>query len=134
MRVRTRVRTLCLWGEGMHGLTLNELRRANCARQIALRDAGKDSALHWHESRFFEKLLAELGELACAAEDVRAGKPGAVRAAIDEMADVLICLDLLAMSWRVDLSSAVIQKFNARSAEMGIHVWLGEYAKSREVE
>lgn len=118
----------------MSELTLNELREANHKRQVALVDNGKSSSLTWHESRFLEKLFCEIGELVNAIEDVRAGKAGSASAAIDEMADVLICLDLLAMYWRVDLSAAVIRKFNQRSAEWGIDVRLGEFQKSREVE
>lgn len=50
-----------------------------------------------------------------------------IRAGIaDEMGDVLICLDLLAMDLGIDLENATIRKFNASSRKLGIDVLLQE--------
>lgn len=38
----------------------------------------------------------------------------------EELADVIICADLLAMSAGIDLAGAVVRKFNASSEKMGL--------------
>jgi NTP pyrophosphatase (non-canonical NTP hydrolase) len=38
----------------------------------------------------------------------------------EELADVIICADLIAMSVNIDLNAAVIKKFNATSDAMGL--------------
>jgi hypothetical protein len=42
----------------------------------------------------------------------------------EEMADVLICLDLLAMSEGIDLGAATVAKFNATSEKYGLSIKL----------
>lgn len=117
----------------MSGLGLRELRRANYERQLALLEHGTiRSSIEWSGSKHIEKVDDELAELVKAFADYRAG--GSRKALCDEIADVLICLDLFAMAFGVDLSEATVSKFNERSAEWGIPVRLGEHEKSREVE
>ncbi|MFG1227166.1 MazG-like family protein [Xanthobacter wiegelii] len=38
----------------------------------------------------------------------------------EELADVIICVDLIAMRFHIDLSEAVIKKFNATSEKYGL--------------
>ena len=38
----------------------------------------------------------------------------------EELADVIICVDLIAASMGIDLNAAVIQKFNATSEKYGL--------------
>jgi len=38
----------------------------------------------------------------------------------EELADVIICVDLIAASMGIDLNAAVIQKFNATSEKLGL--------------
>lgn len=38
----------------------------------------------------------------------------------EELADVIICVDLIAASMGIDLNAAVIQKFNATSTKYGL--------------
>lgn len=45
---------------------------------------------------------------------------------IDEIADVLICLDLLAMDLRIDISNAVVEKFNRKSDEWNLKTKLNK--------
>lgn len=117
----------------MSGLGLRELRRANYERQLALLEHdGATSTIEFSSAALLEKLDDELAELVKACADYRDDGPR--KALCDEIADVLICLDLFAMAFGVDLSEAVVSKFNERSAEWGIPVRLGEHAKSLEVE
>lgn len=39
----------------------------------------------------------------------------------DELADIIICTDLIAMQAGIDLETAVREKFNATSAKYGLH-------------
>lgn len=72
------------------------------------------------------ELAGEVGE-ACNVvkklEREALGKPGS-RASIDdlaqELADIIICTDLLAMSFDINLQEAIIKKFNATSKKLGL--------------
>ncbi len=102
--------------------TLDALRRANIKR-----------AAEWHgsentpsiEYRFME-LAGEVGE-ACNAQKklsrtdmgIRGGTEGLAHLT-EELADVLICLDLVAMDLGIDLGEAVRMKFNMTSAKYGL--------------
>lgn len=103
------------------GWTLNDLRRANEARQAEwCPDQVPDLSFRGNE------LAGETGE-ACNVvkklERERLGWRGS-RATLEqlaeELADVVICADLTAMTAGVDLHAAVAAKFNATSEKVGL--------------
>jgi len=105
----------------------------------ALREANIRRAVEWHgesgapsiEYRFME-LAGEVGE-ACNAQKklsrtdmgVRGGTEG-LEHLTEELADVLICLDLVAMDLGIDLGEAVRAKFNKTSEKYGLASRLGQ--------
>jgi NTP pyrophosphatase (non-canonical NTP hydrolase) len=103
----------------------SNLREANEARQVEWTGGQKVTPLF----RATE-LAGEVGE-ACNVvkklERERAGWRGS-RATLeqlaDELADVIICADLLAMSEGIDLDAAVARKFNATSEKVGLRTRL----------
>lgn len=111
-----------------------DLRMSNKARQCELAERGDSSSLKWEKSRFLEKLLGELGELVKARERFESGEREAFGEMCDEMADVVICLDLFAMDMGIDLGAAVTSKFNRRSVEWSVKTRLGEHEKAGELE
>lgn len=97
------------------------LRAANAARQAEW-DAGNqiDAAYRGNE------LAGEVGE-ACNVikklERERLGIRGSrdtVDHLAEELADVVICVDLIAMQYGIDLDGAVARKFNATSEKVGL--------------
>ena len=52
------------------------------------------------------------------------GKRSTLEALRKEIADVVICADLLAMQMGIDTDSAVQEKFNEKSEELGVDVFL----------
>lgn len=112
------------------GLTLKQLAEANIARgkQWVLPDAKERPGLLFSAV----ELSGEVGELCNAIkkwERLRLGMPGGLYDAeniADELADVLISVNLLAIKCEVDLEKAVIQKFNKTSRKHGFTVFLPE--------
>lgn len=108
------------------GLTLNGLRVANTARQREW-DPSDAITLAYRGN----ELAGEVGE-ACNVikklERERLGIRGS-RAGLDalaeELADVLICLDLIAMQAGIDLGDATMRKFNATSEKYGLETRFG---------
>jgi len=106
-------------------VSLEDIRAANISR-----------AKEWHgdentpniEYRFME-LAGEVGE-ACnaqkkrqrAAMGIRGGVEDTLEDVKEELADVLICLDLVAMDLGIDLGDAVRDKFNKTSEKYGLSV------------
>jgi len=97
------------------------LRAANVARQLEWDTDGRlDAAYRGNE------LAGEVGE-ACNVikklERERHGIRGS-RATVsdlaDELADVIICVDLIAMQYGIDLDAAVARKFNVTSEKVGL--------------
>jgi len=109
-------------------VSLEDLRAANISR-----------AKEWHgdentpsiEYRFME-LAGEVGE-ACNAQKKRQRTAMGIRGGTEdnldhikeELADVLICLDLVAMDLGIDLGDAVRKKFNKTSEKYGLSVRMG---------
>lgn len=97
------------------------LRAANVARQLEWDSEGQiDAAYRGNE------LAGEVGE-ACNVikklERERRGIRGSratVAELADELADVIICVDLIAMQYGIDLEAAVARKFNATSEKVGL--------------
>lgn len=115
----------------------------NTRRSVSLEDlraANIRRAEEWHgeerqptiEYRFME-LAGEVGE-ACNAQKKRSRSAMGVRGGAEdnldhieeELADVLICLDLVAMDLGIDLGEAVRKKFNKTSEKYGLNARLGE--------
>ncbi len=44
----------------------------------------------------------------------------------EELADVIICVDLIAMQVGIDLEKAVVRKFNSTSERYGLNVYMEE--------
>lgn len=100
---------------------LPTLREANFARQQEW-DAGNQISAAYRGN----ELAGEIGE-ACNVikklERERMGIRGSrdtVDHLAEELADVVICVDLLAMHYGVDLDAAVARKFNATSEKVGL--------------
>lgn len=101
--------------------TFNTLREANIDRQ-AIWDSGNQIDLSYRGN----ELAGEVGE-ACNVikklERERLGIRGS-RATLaqlaEELADVVICADLIAMAAGIDLNRAVAEKFNATSEKVGL--------------
>jgi NTP pyrophosphatase (non-canonical NTP hydrolase) len=105
------------------------LRAANAARQL---EWDKDARITL--SYRLNELAGETGE-ACnigkKLERERLGIRGSRATVTDlaeELADVVICADLVAMGEGIDLAQAVISKFNATSAKVGLATMLASEA------
>jgi NTP pyrophosphatase (non-canonical NTP hydrolase) len=114
----------------MSTLTLQALREANQARQQEW-NPGSQTSLSFTSN----ELAGEVGE-ACNVvkklERERLGLRGSRATVGDlaaELADVIICADLLAMQVGVDLGEAVVAKFNATSEKVGLTTRLGDRPK-----
>ena len=102
-------------------IALADLRRANVTRQKEW-DVFDQLTLAYRGN----ELAGEVGE-ACNVikklERERLGIKGSrdtVEHLAEELADIIICTDLIAMQAGIDLSSAVIAKFNASSEKVGL--------------
>lgn len=120
------------------GLCLDELRAGNITRALEWNPGGKDMGgpfaaceLAGEVGEAIEAMGAALGMAMATgaicnatkkAERARAGIAGGVDAAVDlgrELADVVICADLVAMRLGVNLGDAIVEKFNLTSRERG---------------
>jgi len=106
-------------------LTFEDLRAANVARN---KEWDKDGQLN-ASFRGLE-LAGELGELCNMVKKLERERMGirGSRVSIEdvarEMADVQICLDLLAMHYSIDLAYITRQVFNDKSVEVGLETRL----------
>ena len=107
------------------GLEFDGLRSANAARQ-KLWDSGAqiDSSYRGNE------LAGEVGEACNVIKKLErerlgiAGSRATVEQLAQELADVIICVDLLAMGYGIDLGQAVKDKFNETSVKVGLQTRL----------
>lgn len=114
----------------MSNHTFTNLREANAARQAEW-DKDERISLSYRGN----ELAGETGE-ACniikKLERERLGIRGS-RATVDqladELADVLICADLIALAEGIDLEAAVARKFNATSEKVGLSTRLAQAGK-----
>lgn len=113
------------YGKNSFGLSLQELRIANYDRQ-QLWDTKNELTLAFRGN----ELAGEVGE-ACniikKLERERLGIKGSrstEKELADELADVIICIDLICMHLNINLAEAVKSKFNMTSSKMGFNVKL----------
>lgn len=97
------------------------LRSANVARQKEW-DAGNQITLSYRGN----ELAGEVGEVCNVIKKLERGWMG-IKGSRDtqehlaeELADVIICCDLIAMHMSIDLEQATKNKFNATSAKVGL--------------
>jgi NTP pyrophosphatase (non-canonical NTP hydrolase) len=101
--------------------TFTKLREANRARQ-AQWDADDRIGLIYRAN----ELAGEVGEACNVAKKIErerlgiAGSRASVAQLAEELADVVICADLVAMGEGIDLDAAVAAKFNATSQKIGL--------------
>lgn len=105
----------------MNPLRLNELRLANIERQQAwCPDQKPDLSFRGNE------LAGEVGEACNVIKKLERerqgwrGSRGTKEQLAEELADIIICVDLVAMQCGIDLGEAVQTKFNATSDKVGL--------------
>lgn len=119
----------------MANLTFDHLRQANRARLMQFRNGqgqlvhSRDDGRDWSLSQWSNAVCGEVGEAANIVKKIERGDytlEDAARPLADELADVAIYLDLLALRAGIDLSQAIVRKFNAVSRRVHSHVFLSE--------
>lgn len=104
---------------------LTALRLANEARQREW-DAGNQLSLAYRGN----ELAGEVGEACNVIKKLErerlgiAGSRDTLEHLAQELADVVICVDLVAMAAGIDLKAAVRDKFNATSEKVGLNTRL----------
>jgi len=104
---------------------LRELRRANIARD---KEWNPDKLLSL--SFRGNELGGEIGEAQNIIKKLEREKLGLIGSRSDpdklaeELADGIICIDLIAMEFGIDLVDAIIKKFNKTSSERGLRIML----------
>ncbi|MNH49298.1 MazG nucleotide pyrophosphohydrolase domain protein [compost metagenome] len=118
----------------MNMTTHTTLRAANIARQAEWdQDSQITAAYRGNE------LAGEVGEACNVVKKLERERLGILgsRATVDELADeladVLICADLIAMHYGIDLEAAVAKKFNATSEKVGLAARLAPPESASEV-
>lgn len=102
------------------------LREANIARQAEWTSNGAVLSLSFAGN----ELAGEVGEVCNVIKKLdreALGLPGSrdtVEHLSEELADVLICVDLIAMRFGIDTDQAVARKFNATSEKVGLNTRL----------
>lgn len=120
-------------GYGTDGLTFNTLRGGNLARLPEFRNA-KGAPAHtesdgsdWTPAQWLQAVVGELGEYANLRKKYERGDLSWEKAQpllADELADVVIYLDLLAFQLNINLGKAVIDKWNRTSQRVGSNIRL----------
>jgi NTP pyrophosphatase (non-canonical NTP hydrolase) len=120
-------------GYGTDGLTFRTLRQANMTRLPLFKDAkgrkchAKDDGSDWSPAQWLQAVVGELGEYANLHKKVERGDftlAEAKQGLADELADVVIYLDILAAQLGVDLGEAVMSKWNRTSKKVGVPMYI----------
>ena len=111
-----------------HVTSLEQLRDVNQTRRDEWR--ARDGSAPWTGADWSNEMCGEAGEAANVVKKLRRIEtgykgPGPTEAELlehlaDELADVLICVDLLGMHYGIDLAPALVRKFNATSDKQGL--------------
>jgi len=97
---------------------LKELREINDARNVV----HFPSCEHWSESDWGNAIAGETGEMCNKIKKRKLGKPVLIAEVGDEMADIIIYLDLLATKMGINLEASIVRKFNEKSRELGSNI------------
>ncbi len=115
-------------------LSFTQLRTANATRQIEW-DRGNKITLLYRTT----ELAGEVGEFCNEIKKLERERMGingsrsSQEKAVDELADVIICADLIGMQMGIDLSAAVARKFNLTSRKYDLKTMLQVEEPSKEV-
>lgn len=102
-------------------LDLLTLRKANVKRCI---NSFKHSLDDWSEMEWGCAAAGEMGELCNLLKKRKRGEDIPLKAVMDEIADVIIYLDLLAAKLGLHLSGPIREKFNETSEKKGSDIRL----------
>lgn len=111
-------------GYGTDGLTFRTLRDANKERRKYFKHK------KWSPAQWLQAVMGELGEYANLRKKVERGdfSMDEVRDKLaDELADVVIYLDILATELGIDLGAAVMSKWNRVSDRIGAPLVIDAY-------
>lgn len=113
--------------------TFTNLREANIARDKEWNTGAERLSLTFRAT----ELAGEVGEACNVVKKLErerlgiAGSRDTVEHLAEELADILICADLLAMDAGIDLQAALVAKFNATSVKVGLRTKMALPAKAR---
>jgi len=102
-------------------MDLLELRNANVKRCVT---SFKHSLEDWSEMEWGCAAAGEMGELCNLLKKRGRGENIPLKDVMDEIADVIIYLDLLAAKLKVQLSGPIRNKFNETSRKKGSEIFL----------
>ncbi len=115
------------------GLTFNTLRGGNRARLPEFKNKhgkpahSKADGSDWSDAEWLQAVVGELGEYANIRKKLQRGdltREEAQSLMADELADVVIYLDLLAFRLDINLGQAVMEKFNRTSMRVGCGIYI----------
>lgn len=115
------------------GLTFNTLRNANLKRLPLFKDAqgrtchSEKDGSDWPPASWLQAVVGELGEYANLRKKVERGDLTMAEARpllADELADVVIYLDILAAQLEVNLGEAIMKKWNRTSEKVGAPLYI----------
>lgn len=116
-----------------NGLSFNTLREANIRRLKEFKNNkgepahSKPDGSDWSPAQWLQAVTGELGEYANIRKKFERGDLAKVEfdaLAASELADIQIYLDILAFQLGIDLGKAVQYKFNEKSEQLGLSVFL----------
>lgn len=119
-------------GQQQSAIGFDDLRSANITRDKEWNVGSEKLSLSWRGN----ELAGEVGELCNVLKKLERERIGIVGSRAtpeqlaEELADVIICTDLIAMDMGLDLGSAVARKFNATSEKVGLQTRLAAKAQS----
>jgi len=111
------------------GLTFNTLRRASRKRLPLFKNAKGEAGktVEWTPAQWLQAIIGELGEYANLRKKIERGDFTLedVKSKIaDEIADVVIYIDILADKLGIDLGEAVMKKWNETSKRVGVPLYI----------
>lgn len=110
----------------MSELSFKALRHYNRQRDLEFQGRITDEQEEWNIVDRSNELAGEVGELCNMVKKVRRARLGMQRSDVtiediaEEIADIIICVDLFAMDLDIDLNKWVTGKFNRSSEKFGL--------------
>lgn len=120
-------------GYGTDGMTFNTLRQANVARLPLFKNKhgepahSKADGSDWSDAEWLQAVVGELGEYANLRKKLQRGDisgPEAKKMLADELADVVIYIDILAFRLGTNLGAAVMEKWNETSKRVDCKLYV----------